>query len=52
MSAANKVDVADVRKGLEPLGFADASIQESTQGGKKLRDYPHSLNTSDQWRNR
>jgi len=48
MSAANKVDVADVRKGLEPLGFADASIQESTQGGRSYVTIRTPLNTSDQ----
>ncbi|HZJ38291.1 MAG TPA: protein translocase subunit SecD [Chthoniobacterales bacterium] len=48
MSAPNKVDVADVRKGLEPLGFADASIQESTQGGRSYVTIRTPLNTSDQ----
>src|SRR6185503_15433718 len=34
MSAPNKIDIGQVRTALEHLGFADASIQESQQGGK------------------
>src|SRR5213075_1624426 len=34
LSAPNKIDVGQVRGALKPIGFADASIQESAQGGK------------------
>jgi len=34
MSAPNKIDIGQVRNALKPIGFADASIQESAQGGK------------------
>jgi SecD/SecF fusion protein len=34
LSAASKIDVGQVRHALQPIGLADASIQESTQVGK------------------
>ncbi len=47
MSAPNKVDVGQVRDALKPIGFADASIQESAQGGKSYITIRTPLNTSD-----
>src|SRR5437867_2712484 len=32
LSAPGKIDIGQVRNALKPIGFADASIQESTQG--------------------
>src|SRR6266508_2760253 len=34
LSAPGKIDIGQVRNALKPIGFADASIQESAQGGK------------------
>ncbi len=34
LSSPNTIDVGQVRDALKPLGLADASIQESAQGGK------------------
>src|SRR6201997_4181645 len=34
LSAPGKIDIGQVRHALQPIGLADASIQESTQGGK------------------
>ena len=47
MSAPNKIDIGQVRKALEHIGFADASIQESQQGGKNYITVRTPLNTSD-----
>src|SRR5438309_5605716 len=47
MSAPNKIDVGQVRDALKPIGFADASIQESAQGGKSYITVRSPLNTSD-----
>src|SRR2546426_1401675 len=47
LSAPNKIDVGQVRGALEPIGFADASIQESAQGGKSYITVRTPLNTSD-----
>jgi SecD/SecF fusion protein len=47
MSAPNKIDVGQVRGALKPIGFADASIQESAQGGKSYITVRTPLNTSD-----
>src|SRR5438045_6955481 len=48
MSATSKIDIGQVRETLKPLGFADASIQESTQGGRNYVTIRTPLNTSDQ----
>jgi SecD/SecF fusion protein len=47
MSAPNKIDIGQVRNALGPIGFADASIQESQQGGKSYITVRTPLNTSD-----
>src|SRR5205807_3715501 len=47
LSAPNKSDVGQVRGALKPIGFADASIQESAQGGKSYITVRTPLNTSD-----
>ena len=47
MSAPNKIDIGQVRTALKPIGFADASIQESAQGGKSYITVRTPLNTSD-----
>ncbi len=47
MSAPNKIDIGQVRNALKPIGFADASIQESAQGGKSYITVRTPLNTSD-----
>jgi SecD/SecF fusion protein len=47
MSAPNKIDIGQVREALKPIGFADASIQESAQGGKSYITVRTPLNTSD-----
>jgi SecD/SecF fusion protein len=47
MSAPNKIDIGQVRGALKPIGFADASIQESAQGGKSYITVRTPLNTSD-----
>src|SRR3989441_3721761 len=47
LSSPNTIDVGQVRDALKPLGFADASIQESTQGGKSYITVRTPLNTSD-----
>jgi len=47
LSAPNKIDVGQVRGALKPIGFADASIQESAQGGKSYITVRTPLNTSD-----
>src|SRR5881398_1684813 len=47
LSAPGKIDIGQVRNALKPIGFADASIQESTQGGKSYITVRTPLNTSD-----
>src|SRR5213595_530540 len=47
MSAPNKIDVGQVRHALQPVGFGDASIQESSQVGKSYITVRTPLNTSD-----
>src|SRR6266498_1486181 len=47
MSAPNRVDVGHGRDALKPIGFADASIQESAQGGKSYITIRRPLKTSD-----
>src|SRR5438045_2030062 len=47
LSAPGKVDIGQVRDALKPIGFADASIQESAQGGKSYITVRTPLNTSD-----
>src|SRR5438128_1422737 len=47
LSSPNTIDVGQVRDALKPLGLADASIQESTQGGKSYITVRTPLNTSD-----
>ena len=47
MSAPDKIDIGDVRNALKPIGFGDASIQESAQGGKSYITVRTPLNTSD-----
>jgi SecD/SecF fusion protein len=47
MSAPNKIDIGQVRNALQPIGFGDASIQESAQGGKSYITVRTPLNTSD-----
>ena len=47
LSAPGKIDIAQVRNALKPIGLADASIQESTQGGKSYITVRTPLNTSD-----
>jgi SecD/SecF fusion protein len=47
MSSPNKIDVGQVRDALNPIGLADASIQESSQGGKNYVTIRTPVNTSD-----
>jgi len=47
LSAPGKIDIAQVRNALKPIGLADASIQESTQAGKSYITVRTPLNTSD-----
>jgi SecD/SecF fusion protein len=47
LSSPAVIDVGQVRDALKPLGFADASIQESSQGGKNYITIRTPLNTSD-----
>jgi SecD/SecF fusion protein len=47
LSSPNTIDVGQVRDALKPLGLADASIQESAQGGKNYITVRTPLNTSD-----
>jgi SecD/SecF fusion protein len=47
MSAPDKIDIGQVRNALQPIGFGDASIQESAQGGKNYITVRTPLNTSD-----
>ena len=48
LSSPNTIDVGQVRDALKPLGLADASIQESAQGGKSYITVRTPLNTSDE----
>jgi SecD/SecF fusion protein len=48
LSSPNPIDVGQVRAALQPIGFADASIQESAQGGKYYITIRTPLNTSEQ----
>jgi SecD/SecF fusion protein len=47
LSSPSNIDVGQLRHALEPLGFADASIQESSQAGKNYVTVRTPLNTSD-----
>jgi SecD/SecF fusion protein len=47
LSASSKIDVGQVRQALQPIGLADASIQESTQIGKSYITIRTPLKTSD-----
>ncbi len=47
LSAPSKIDIGQVRNALKPIGFADASIQESAQGAKSYITVRTPLNTSD-----
>lgn len=47
LSAPGRIDVGQVRDALKPIGLADASIQESTQGAKSYITVRTSLHTSD-----
>src|SRR5438105_557778 len=47
LSAPGKIDIGQVRHALQPIGLADASIQESTQVGKSYVTIRTPLNTSD-----
>lgn len=48
LSAPNKIDIGQIRHALTPLGYSDASIQESQQGGKSYISVRTPLHTSDQ----
>jgi SecD/SecF fusion protein len=47
LSSPANIDIGQVRAALKPLGFADASIQESSQSGKNYITIRTPLNTSD-----
>jgi SecD/SecF fusion protein len=47
LSAPGKIDIGQVRNALKPIGVADASIQESTQGARSYITIRTPLNTSD-----
>src|SRR2546422_1931583 len=47
LSAPGKIDIGQGRDALPPIGLADASIQESAQGGKSYITIRTPLNTSD-----
>src|SRR5256714_3915191 len=48
LSAPGKIDIGQVRNALQPIGLADASIQESAQGAKSYITVRTPLNTRDQ----
>ncbi len=48
MSAPKAIDIGQVRGALGAIGYADASIQESQQGGKSYITIRTPLNTSEQ----
>jgi len=47
MSSPNPIDIGAVRGSLSAIGYADASIQESQQGGKSYITIRSPLNTSE-----
>jgi SecD/SecF fusion protein len=47
LSSPKTINVGEVREALRPIGLADASIQESSQGGKNYITVRSPLNTSD-----
>ena len=47
LSAPGKIEIGQVRHALQPVGLADASIQESTQAGNSYITIRTPLNTSD-----
>ena len=47
LSSPATINIGQVREALKPLGLADASIQESSQGGKNYITVRGPLNTSD-----
>ena len=47
LSSPATIDIGQVRDALKPIGLADASIQESAQGGKNYITVRSPLNTSD-----
>ncbi|MDQ2825299.1 MAG: protein translocase subunit SecD [Verrucomicrobiota bacterium] len=47
LSAPRTIDIGQIRDSLKPLGLADASIQESAQGGKSYITVRTPLHTSD-----
>src|ERR1051326_6785769 len=47
LSSPKVIDIGDVRHALETMGYGDASIQESAQGGKYYITVRTPLNTSD-----
>jgi SecD/SecF fusion protein len=47
LSAPGKLDTAQVRGALKPIGFANASIQESQQGDRSYVTIRSPINTSD-----
>ena len=47
LSSPATIDIGQVRDSLKPIGLADASIQESAQGGKNYITVRSPLNTSD-----
>jgi len=47
LSAPGKLEIAKVRDALKPIGFADASIQESQQGDRSYVTIRTPINTSD-----
>jgi SecD/SecF fusion protein len=47
LSVPGKIEVAQVRNALKPIGFADASIQESQQGDRSYITVRTAINTSD-----
>jgi len=47
LSSPAVIDVGQVRESLKPIGLADASIQESSQGNKNYITVRSPLNTSD-----
>src|SRR2546423_2535164 len=51
LSAPGKIDIGQVRGALKPIGLADASIQESTQVGRRYITIRTPLNTSDKVEN-
>ena len=48
LSSPAVIDIGEVRHALEKMGYGDASIQESAQGGKYYITIRTPLNTSDQ----